>query len=265
MQIEPSADVRLGHGLSAYATVGVQRGSQPIDFLLLREHVVQWQAREGDATGLYVRVGRLLPVYGLRFAEHSAYTQRYGGASLYGEAYGVAVAQLASAYELHATAFVHDPLQVAIERGDGGAVYGEARLGAAAIGAQGRYAKSPDDTRTAGGLTAKYWLAGPEVLLAAEGSVIHQRFAAGGARTQLVSYLAASWFVRQGWWLDVGVGQFDEDLKVAKVDREALDVNLHWMATSHLELLLTNRLATIDLGGGGRSSGWSLLQVHYRL
>ena len=42
-------------------------------------------------------------------------------------------------------------------------------------------------------------------------------------------------------------------------------LNLHWFATSHWELLLTNRIETIALGSGGPLSGYSLFQFHYRL
>ena len=48
-------------------------------------------------------------------------------------------------------------------------------------------------------------------------------------------------------------------------DVEAIDANLCWFATSHWELLLTNRIETIALGAGGPTSGYSLFQFHYRL
>ena len=57
-----------------------------------------------------------------------------------------------------------------------------------------------------------------------------QKFAAGGSRTQIVSYLYGSWFVRDGWMVDVGVGQFNEDTHVKNVDLECLDTDVHWFA-----------------------------------
>jgi len=263
MEAELQALVR-GHGFTFYGTFGAQSGdgARPLTFLIAREHYAMWQSDDG----LFVRVGRFMPVYGLRFAEHVDFTRRYGQTPLFGETYGAAVEYVRKGWEVHATGFVHDPLQDPIERGNGGALYAEARpTETFSIGAEGRYAKSDDDARTAGGLTAKYWLASPGVLLQAEGQVVHQRFTAGSSRNQLVSYLMASWFVKDGWLVDFGLSQYDEDLKVKAVDLEAFDVNLHWFATSHLELLLTNRIQTIALGGGGATSGYSLVQLHYRL
>jgi hypothetical protein len=75
----------------------------------------------------------------------------------------------------------------------------------------------------------------------------------------------ASWFVHDGWMLDFGLSQFNADTTVKDIDLEAFDVNLHWFASSHWELLLTNRLQTIALGSGGSTSGYSLVQAHYRL
>ena len=67
--------------------------------------------------------------------------------------------------------------------------------------------------------------------------------------------------------LDVGLGHYDEDLHIAGLDRDAIDVNFHWFVTSHFELVLQNRVEGIGLGSstGGPTSGWSLLHGHYRL
>lgn len=65
--------------------------------------------------------------------------------------------------------------------------------------------------------------------------------------------------------MDFGLSQYDADTQVKNLDREALDANLHWLATSHWELLFTNRFEMIALGSGGKSSGYTLLQAHYRL
>ncbi len=263
MQAEAAALVHH-EGFSFYATLGVQSGNTPLKFLQLREHYGMWQSDPGTNHGLYVRVGRFMPVYGLRFAEHNDFTRQYGQTPLYGETYGAAVEYVDPSWEAHLTAFVHDPIQDPVEFGNGAAAYAEKRLGGVfSIGAEGRYAKSTDDARTAGGITAKYWL--DPVLLQLEGQVIRQTFAAGGARDQVVSYLMATWFVHDGWFVDFGLSQFDADTHVTKMDIEAFDANVHWFATSHWELLLTNRIQTTDFGSGGHSSGYSLFQFHYRL
>jgi hypothetical protein len=252
---------------TAYATLGAQMGdgNRPLTFVLAREHWLMWQQKPGETSGLYVRAGRFMPVYGLRFAEHNDSTRRWGQTPLYGETYGAAVEYVTNAWEAHVTGFVHDPIQDPIETGDGAAAYAELRFTPhVSAGVEGRYAHSADDARTAGGMTAK-WLAAPSVLLEAEAQAIHQTFAAGGTRDQIVSYLVASWFVHTGWFVDVGISQYDEDIAVKHLDTEALDVNVHWFATSHWELLLTNRLQTIAFTAGGPTSGYVLAQIHYRL
>ena len=265
MQAEAEAFVHHD-GFSLYATLGVQAGDTPIKFVQAREHYAMWQSSPDTNTGLYVRVGRFMPVYGLRFAEHNDYTRQFGQTPLYGETYGAALEYIDPRWEAHVTGFVHDPLQDPVELGDGAAAYAEVRPGtSSALGAEGRYAKSSDDARTAGGLTAKYWIAPANVLLQLEGQLVHQTFDAGSKRNQVVSYLMASWFVHDGWLLDFGGSQFNADTKVKAIELEAFDVNLHWFATSHWELLLTSRIQTIAFGSGGGTSGYSLAQIHYRL
>ena len=267
MQADLDAAIH-GHGFTFLATLGPQVGdsSRPQTFIASHEHWLMWQPDADAHDGLYLRVGRFMPVYGLRFAEHTAYTRRYGQTPLYGETYGAAVEYVKPGWEVHVTGFVHDPIQDPIERGDGGAAYGELRIAeTASIGLEGRYAKSDEDARTAGGMTAKYWLGSANVLLEGEVQLVHQTFAAGGKRDQIVSYVLGSWFFRDGWMLDVGAGQFNEDLNIKNVDLECIDANLHWFRTSHWEFLLTNRIQTIALGSGGATSGFALLQFHYRL
>ena len=263
--MQADADVALrGHGLTCLATVGAQSTSYVIGS---PEHWLMWQPDASSSEGLFVRVGRFMPVYGLRFAEHTAYTRRYGQTPLYGETYGLAVAYVEPQWEVHVTGFVHDPIQDAIERGDGGAGYAEARFAKfASLGVEARYARSDEDSRLAGGVTGKSWIAPAEVLLEAEVQLVRQRFLQiTSERTQLVSYLLATWFVTQGWMLDLGIGQFDEDLHVKNLDLEAIDANLHWFTTSHWELVLNTRIQTIALGAGGETSGYVLVQGHYRL
>jgi hypothetical protein len=72
------------HGLTVNATGGFRQpldGGSALHVLWSREHYVMYQR---DA--VFVRAGRFMPVFGLRLAEHIAYTQRYGGLPLYGEA-----------------------------------------------------------------------------------------------------------------------------------------------------------------------------------
>jgi len=267
MQADVYADARAGK-VALHVTGGVTMPNEdkPYRALFSREHYLMWSQGEDD--GVYLRAGRFMPVYGLRQAEHVFYTRRYGGTPLYGETYGVNVGWLSPRFEAHLTGFVPDPLVDSVQPGSGAALYVERRLaGRAAIGAEARYAISDLDTRLQGGLTGKLWLDGPGLLLQAEAQLIRQDFelARGPTRVQVVAELAATWFVHKAWQLDVAVGHYDQDVAIADVDRDALDLHLHWMMTSHIELLLTNRVALIGLGQGGAGSGYSLVQFHYRL
>jgi hypothetical protein len=260
-------------GFTVNATGGL-RGSRSLEggitsFLQSREHYLMWKQGDG-AEGLYVRAGRFMPVYGLRLAEHTFYTRRYGQTSLFSETYGASVGWLSGGFEVHATGFMHDPIGIQVEKGDGGALYAEKRFGTrAALGVMGRYATRDEETRTAGGVTGKLWFESPGLLLQVELQGIHQQLTLDASNTdesrvQAIGQLLASWFIRQGWMLDVGVGYFQSDLDVAGTDRESFDLNLHYFAWSHIEFVLTNRVQLLDLGGD-RTSGYSLLQVHYRL
>src|SRR5262245_49342571 len=93
-----------------------------------REHYVMWQQKAGESTGLFARVGRFMPVFGLRWAEHPMYTRRYGGTQLYADTYGVAVEYIHAKYEAHLTGFIKDPLIDPVEHVNGAAAYGEMRI-----------------------------------------------------------------------------------------------------------------------------------------
>jgi hypothetical protein len=255
-----------GHDLTLVATFGFQRGSTPQTYIASREHWLMWHPGQDENDGVFLRIGRFMPVYGLRFAEHDVYTRRFGQTPLYSETYGVAAAYIEPGWEVHLTGFVHDPLQDSTEPGDGVAGYGEYRFSnIASIGLESRYAQSDAESRLAGGVTAKYWLEVANLLFEGELQAIHQTLPAGANRDQIVSYLMGTWFFKNAWMLDVGVGQFNQDLAVQHLDWESIDANVHWFPTSHLELLITNRIQTFALGAGGVTSGYSILQVHYRL
>ena len=241
-----------------------QDGGSPLTVLMSREHYVRWNQHD-DNLGAYVRVGRFMPVYGLRQAEHPMYTRRYGATPLFGESYGVAAGWVSAGAEAHVTGFIHDRLRPNVADGDGAAIYVEQRIGTAAVGASARYAHADDHDRTEGGVTGKLWFDGPSLLLSGEVQAVHEAFDAGPARNQIIGNLLASWFVHRGYLLDVGVGHYDENVKVPDVDRDALEVNLHWFPKSHLELILMTRVQAIGFGRGGDGSGYALLQAHYRL
>jgi hypothetical protein len=268
MQAEIYAAAAIGHGFSLDVTAGLRApedGASPLHVLWSREHYVMWQQNPDQGDGLYLRVGRFMPVYGLRLAEHPVYTERYGGLPLYGEAYGAAVEYVTPAFEVHATGFVHDPFADSIEHGNGGAFYGEVRIAEhGAIGAEAKYSASDELHTTFAGVTGKAYLPDADLLLQTELELAHDRVVAGGAAYRLMGYLLATRPITTGWLLDVGLGHYTQDTSVAGLYRDGLDVNLHWFTTSHIELILNTRLEALD-HGAGPIGGYALIQLHYRL
>jgi hypothetical protein len=230
-----------------------------------REHWLQWQQKPGETTGLFVRAGRFMPVYGLRYVEHPAYTRQYGGTPLYGEAYGVAAEYIESRWELHATGFVHDPLQASTELGNGAAVYGELRVQSkTAIGLESKVDVTTDDRKEYFGATAKHYFGSPGILIQGEGELVHQKVVAGGTANGAVAYALGTYFLG-AVMIDLGLGYYSPDARIRYLDEEAADLNIHWFPTSHIELVALNRLQMLEFGAGGLTSGYSLLQIHYRL
>lgn len=239
-------------------------GDNPAGIFQLHDHYVMWR-KDDDKDGLYVRAGHFRPVLGLRLAEHAEAVRQYVN-PLYNESYGLGVGWLSGKAEVHATAFVHDPIFGSAEDGDGAAIYGELRAGGkAAVGASGRYAKGPDDTRTLGGLTGKLWLEGAKLLFQGEIDLTHQAFAVGPSRNQLAFDVMGSYFLKPAWRVDVIAGAFQEDLHLAKSDRESVSVNVSWSLWAHAELAFLSRVQTIGFGDGGQTSAWALLMAHYRM
>ena len=235
-----------------------------------REHWLQWQQNAGDPDGLFVRVGRYEPVFGLRLAEHVDYNQRYGGEELYGEAYAAAVEYIQPKYEAHLTGFVHDPWQGTTELGDGATFYGEVRpIESTSIGIEAKYDKTTDDRKLYAGLTAKHYFATPGLLIQGEGQLIHQNILVAGHDDgfddQTVFYLLASYFLPKGFMIDLGGGDYNPNVSIRNLSQQVFDLNIHWFATSHVELALDSRVQFYDFGGGGQSNGYSLLLLHYRI
>jgi hypothetical protein len=265
MQAEVAAAATAG-AWSATGTLGFGTPNEDdlTTLVVLREHYLMWRPPTGGAAGLSLRAGRFLPAFGLRLAEHSYYVRQYV-TPLYSEAYGVAAEYVAGAWEAHLTGFVHDPLRYSAEQGDGGAVYAERRLGAvASVGAGARYAASDAERRTTGALTAKLALPA-DLLVMAEVDLQKQRVDAGGARTSVTGELLGSWQPRPPWMIDLGIGHHDEAIAVRDLDRDAIDLNVHWFVHPHVELVWMNRVQALAFGDGGPTTGFSLVQAHYRL
>jgi hypothetical protein len=248
--------------------VGINQDPAIIDRFWTREHYLMWQDNPAGSSGLYVRVGRFMPVFGLRFAEHPDYNRQYGGTPLYADTYGAAIEYVTDQWEAHLTGFIEDPLIDPTVRGSGGAGYAEVRLNPRlSLGGEAMVTTSNGLDLVRVGATAKAFVPGPEVLVQAELQFVHQQVTGPGAPNQLVGYVMGSRPFGTAFLLDVGLGHYDENMAIQGLDRDAVDVNLHWFVTSHFELVLQNRVEGIGIGAsrGGPTSGWSLLHGHYRL
>jgi hypothetical protein len=263
-------------GFSVQLTVGARpaqwitgNGTPAIlDRFWSREHYVMWQDNPGGSDGLYVRAGRFMPVFGLRFVEHVDYTRRFGGTPLYGDTYAAAVEYVKPGWEAHLTGFIEDPVIDPVVHDSGAAGYAELRQSERlSVGAELMVTSSNGLARVRGGATAKLFVPSSDVLVQAELQVVHQQVNGNGAPNQLVGYAMASKPFGQAFLLDVGLGHYDENIAIQGLDRDGVDVNLHWFVTSHFELVLQNRVEGIGIGQstGGPTSGWSLLHGHYRL
>lgn len=272
MQLELYAAAQLGK-FSLHANVGPrpsQFGNAATTSVWSREHYVMWQQEEGGSTGVYVRAGRFMPVFGLRLAEHPTYIRRFGGTPLYADTYGVHGAYIDPKWEAHVTGFIADPVIDPVDHASGAAAYAELRLtDTFTLGGEGMYQQTEDDRKLRGGVIGKLYLA--PVLLQGE-----LQFANGfvdrtpsnpdgGAPHQLIGYLMGTVMLGEFLMLDVGIGHYDSNLRIKHLDRDSVDINLHYFATSHLELVLNARFEMLAFGEGGPSAGYSLLQLHYRL
>lgn len=252
----------------ARLTVGMrpaQVGNEALTTIWAREHYLSWQSKPGEREGTFVRAGHLMPVFGLRFVEHPLYVRRYGGTPLFSETYGASVSQLGEKYEMHVSGFVENPLMDGVRRESGGAAYGEYHVAENTIVGGGVMLSASDWRNTYRyAVTAKQYLPTPGLLLQFEGQFINPVFGERGFN-QLVGNLMASYFVTDSILVDVVLGHYDENLRITQVDRDAIDVNIHWFATSHLELMLISRSEIVGWTKGGDGSGWIFGQLHYRL
>jgi len=237
-----------------------------------REHYLMWQQKPDENEGLYVRAGRFMPVMGLRLAEHPLYTRRYGGTQLYADTYGLAVEYVAPKFEAHVTGFIKDPVIDPVENANGGAAYVETRLSeTVAIGAEGMYKQTADDKQFHIGLVGKLYLPGPDLLFQTEIQFVNQLVdktptnPVGGAPKGFVGMLMVSRMLGDFLLLDVGLGHYDSNFRIANLDRDCVDLNLHYFMTSHLELVLNARYEMIGFGKGGEDGAYALAQLHYRL
>jgi hypothetical protein len=237
-----------------------------------REHYLMWQSEPGAIAGVFVRVGRFMPVFGLRFAEHDDYTRRFGGTQLYGETYGIAGEYVTSQYEGHVTAFIKDPLIDTVEHSNGIAGYGEYRFDkSTSVGGGAMFTRSDDDRKLRIDLTAKRYFDGPKVLVSGEAQFVDLLIPNGNTdhtttyTYQAVAYLRGTWFPNDQFFVDGGLGYYNEDLRLHGPYRNAFDAAVHWLTSSHFETVLFARKELIGLSEKDPTGSYVLLMGHYRL
>ncbi len=271
----------LGH-FHVNVTIGYrppEYGNEAATSIWSREHYLMWQQHVDDEFGWFARVGRFMPIFGLRFAEHPEYTRQYGGTPLYSETYGAAVEYIDPKWEAHLTGFIVDPLIDPVAHDNGVALYTEVRpIEHASVGAEGMVTISDDCSDCTyphhetyrGGVTGKYYAPAPDVLIQGEVQFVNEHIETYGTN-QIVGTVMATKFLPAGLMADLALNYYNEDLRIKGVDLEAADLNVHWFTTSHVELLLTTRLELVHFGAGmdtptgGPLGSYVLVQAHYRL
>lgn len=233
----------------------------PASYFISREHYVMWR-REGE--GLYLRAGRFAAPYGLRLADHTAYVRRYLGFNLLEETYNAAGGWIGDDWELHATAFVYDPLQGAARKDVGGAFMFEKQLTERlVVGTSARVGVGRHDTRFEAGVHGKLWIKDTKLLVQGELDGVRQTFDGGaGGRWQLAAYAGPVLVPMRGVYAGIGYQAFAEDLQVRAVTRQSGDVWVSCFPRAHFEVTLSGRAQRV---GPAEHAYLGLLQLHYAL
>jgi hypothetical protein len=235
-----------------------------------REHFLMWKP---SATGAYVRIGRFYAPYGLRLAEHIYYVRRYAGFNLFEETYNVSGGYLDEDWEVHATAFTRppdslpNPLRSVGMAGSGGALYGEKRFAAmSAIGLQARVTSNTEQRFIQAGAVGKVWVEKAKLLVMGETNFQRHDVVGGVAYAQLVSYLGFSFFPGKGLMATLAGERFQEDLRVARTAKNAVDLQINLFPWAHCEVLMLGRYQISGSGSAdGSPSSLAMLQLHYYL
>jgi hypothetical protein len=231
-----------------------------------REYWLMWRP---STTGWYARAGRFLAPYGLRQVDHTIYTRRYQGLYAWEETASASVGKVEGTWEAHVTAFV--PMPEAMQgytHESGATAYYERRLGdgeTTAVGAQARAGVAEHSGRYTVGGIGKHWLEGPRVLLSGQLDVTLQDFRdrIGPSRTQLASFLGASWFPIQGVMVNGAYERYDPDLAVSDQWHDAYTLGVQYFPLAHWEIMLQGKLEVP--ADAGRAQALGFLQLHYYL
>ncbi|MCC6993254.1 MAG: hypothetical protein IT370_01365 [Deltaproteobacteria bacterium] len=265
MQVQLNARVGGRGAWSLVASVALRgrvRGSdeQPLSsFFVSPEHYVYWRPR---SKGPYARLGRFAIPYGLRLVDHTTYVRRWLGFGLFDEPYALSGGVVRKDWELHATAFVSDPLRGAAREEFGGALLYERHGPRLAWGLSARAGVADSDTRLTAGPFMRWWLPGAKLMLMAEVGAVRQLFNVvdGADRWQLASYAGPVWVPTRGVYAGAAYELFDEELELGDTERHAGSLWVAYHPRAHFEVMLSGRS---QLVGADDAAHTALLQVHY--
>jgi hypothetical protein len=262
------ADVRLRAAQGAWSlqiTAGLVGSTRLYtraspSYVASSEHYVMWRPRP---QGAYVRAGRFFPPMGLRLPDHTLYIRRYTGSNLYEEPYAASAGVVRDAWELHASAFVRDPLmEVSAER-FGAVGYAEAHGGSWAAGLSARAAREEGATRLLAGITGRAYLAAIDLAILAEADAFHEIIDDdAGDRTAIIGYLGLDLRVMRGLQLAAWGEHMQDALDVSGTNRESAGAAIKWYPRAHWEVLLQGRWQII---GNDDQARMAMLQIHYYL
>jgi hypothetical protein len=292
MQADVYARVAFTDQLSLYVQGGIRGDTRPADSSIggrfgtlgdrfdSTEHYLMWKS---GGTGAYVRAGRFYAPFGLRFAEHIFFVQRYTGYNIYDETYTLSGGWVDEDWEAHVSAFAPPPssfpsaLQPVDTHESGAAVYAEKRFESMAMLAlQARLGFGKEVNRYEGGAVGKLWIEKGKALFMGEADLIRQSVSAAGAgETGAVTYLGVNVFPSRGWMVGVAHELYQEDLSVKGTARNAFDLEVNFFPWAHCEVLAFGRYQVTGSAGGtdpnappslqygSPNASLFMLQLHY--
>lgn len=253
---------RAAHeGFSVNATIGIVaaiRDARPMSERFgSREHYVMY---EPESKAWYLRAGRMMPAFGLRLPDHTAYVRRYTSLHSLEESYAVSGGLVRPSWELHVSALT--PLQLAPEvgrRGPGAAVQLEKLDDDRSYGAHAMVRWLDVATEAWSGATYKRWFEESDLLLANELDV-----GLVSDVMRVAAYSALHVRPAKRWSGAIGGQLFDPDVRLRANERVALDLRGAVFPWAHVEvsLLLRAEAVRTELANG---TLLGFLQLHYYL
>ena len=253
---------RAAHdGWSINATLGIVaaiRDARPMSERFgSREHYVMY---EPESKAWYARAGRMMPAFGLRLPDHTAYVRRYTSLHTLEESYALSGGLVRASWDLHVSMLT--PLQLAPEvgrRGPGAALQLERLDDNASIGAHTMVRLLDVATEAWSGATYKRWFESSDLLIANEIDV-----GLVDSVVRIAAYSALHVRPAKRWGGAIGGQLFDPDLRLRANERVAFDLRGAVFPSAHFEvsLLLRAEAVRTELANG---TLLGLLQFHYYL